>query len=57
MRRRFRLATDGVVIPKTNYYNPVGTRFFGPGTANPTGMPRDVSIRNYRATEIGPRSP
>ena len=50
------LATDGVVIPKTNYYNPVGTRFFGPGTANPTGTPRDVSIRNYRTTEIGPRS-
>jgi iron complex outermembrane recepter protein len=50
------LATDGVVIPKTNYYNPVGTRFFGPGTANPTGTPRDVNIRNYRATEIGPRS-
>ena len=50
------LATDGVVIPKTNYYNPVGTRFFGPGTTNPTGTPRDVSIRNYRATEIGPRS-
>jgi outer membrane receptor protein involved in Fe transport len=50
------LATDGVVIPRTNYYNPVGTRFFGPGTANPTGTPRDVSIRNYRATEIGPRS-
>jgi outer membrane receptor protein involved in Fe transport len=49
------LATDGVVIPKTNYYNPVGTRFFGPGTANPTGTPRDVSIRNYRPTEIGPR--
>jgi outer membrane receptor protein involved in Fe transport len=44
------------VIPRTNYYNPVGTRFFGPGTANPTGTPRDVSIRNYRATEIGPRS-
>ena len=26
--------TDGVVVPATNYYNPVGTRFFGPGTAN-----------------------
>lgn len=49
-------ATDGVVIPRTNYYNPVGTRFFGPGTANPTGTPRDVAIRNYRAVEIGPRS-
>lgn len=50
------LATDGVVIPRTNYYNPVGTRFQGPGTANPTGTPRDVSIRNYRTIEIGPRS-
>ncbi len=50
------LATDGIVIPKTNYYNPAGTRFQGAGTANPTGTPRNVSIRNYRATEIGPRS-
>ena len=47
--------TDGVVVPKTNYYNPVGTRFYGPGTANPTGTPRDVLIRNYRPVEIGPR--
>jgi iron complex outermembrane receptor protein len=50
------LATDGIVIPKTNYYNPVGTRFQGPGTANPAGTPRNVSIRNYRPVEIGPRS-
>lgn len=50
------LATDGVIIPKTNYHNPVGTRFFGPGTANPTGTARNVSIRNYRVPEIGPRS-
>lgn len=49
-------ATDGVIVPKTNYYNPAGTRFQGPGTANPTGTPRNVSIRNYRLTEIGPRS-
>ncbi|HET7536985.1 MAG TPA: TonB-dependent receptor plug domain-containing protein, partial [Candidatus Didemnitutus sp.] len=48
--------TDGVIVPKTNYYNPVGTRFYGPGTANPAGTPRNVSIRNYRLTEIGPRS-
>ncbi len=48
--------TDGVIVPKTNYYNPVGTRFYGPGTDNPTGTPRDVLIRNYRPTEIGPRS-
>ncbi len=49
-------ATDGVIIPKTNYYNPVGTQFQGPGTANPAGTPRNVSMRNYRLTEIGPRS-
>jgi outer membrane receptor protein involved in Fe transport len=49
-------ATDGVVVPKTNYYNPAGTRFQGAGTANPTGTPRNVSIRNYRLAEIGPRS-
>ncbi len=48
--------TDGVIIPKTNYYNPVGTRFYGPGTANPSGTPRDVLIRNYRPVDIGPRS-
>ncbi|MCF3651798.1 TonB-dependent receptor domain-containing protein [Synoicihabitans lomoniglobus] len=48
--------TDGVVVPKTNYYNPVGSRFYGPGTANPSGTPRDVLIRNYRPTEIGPRT-
>lgn len=48
--------TDGVVVSKDNYYNPVGTRFYGPGTANPTGTPRDVLIRNYRVTELGPRS-
>ena len=50
------LGTDGVIVPKTNYYNPVGTRFYGPGTANPAGTPRDVAIRNYRVSEIGPRS-
>jgi iron complex outermembrane receptor protein len=49
-------ATDGVVIPRTNYYNPVGTRFFGPGTANPTGTPANVVIRNYRTVDLGARS-
>lgn len=49
-------STDGVIVPKTNYYNPVGTRFFGPGTANPTGTPRNVMIRNYRPMELGPRT-
>ncbi|MBL9214633.1 MAG: TonB-dependent receptor [Opitutaceae bacterium] len=50
------LTTDGIFVPKTNYYNPAGTRFQGPGTANPSGTPRNVAIRNYRPTEIGPRS-
>ncbi len=49
-------STDGVVVAKTNYYNPVGTRFYGPGTANPTGTPRNVMIRNYRPIELGPRT-
>lgn len=49
-------STDGVVISKTGYYNPVGARFYGPGTANPTGTPRDVVIRNYRPVELGPRT-
>jgi iron complex outermembrane receptor protein len=48
--------TDGIIVPKTNYYNPVGTRFYGPGTANPTGTPRNVVIRNYRPVDIGPRT-
>ena len=47
--------TDGVVVPKTNFYNPLGTRCVGPGTANPTGTPRVVLIRNYRPLELGPR--
>lgn len=49
-------STDGVVISKTGYYNPVGTRFYGPGTAHPTGTPYDVIIRNYRPIELGPRT-
>jgi len=48
--------TDGVIISKTGYYNPVGTRFYGPGTANPTGTPRNVLIRNYRPVELGART-
>ncbi|MGH8018709.1 MAG: TonB-dependent receptor domain-containing protein [Opitutaceae bacterium] len=48
--------TDGVVAPASNYYNPAGTRFFGPGTANPAGTPRDVLIRNHRPVEIGART-
>ena len=35
---------NNLVIPATNYYNPFGTRFYGPGTANPTIAPRDVQF-------------
>lgn len=41
--------TDGVVVPKTNYYNPVGVN-------SGVATPRNVLIRNFRVTEIGPRS-
>src|SRR5690606_10484158 len=41
--------TDGVVIPKTNYYSPVGVR-------SGIATPRDLLIRNLRVTEAGPRS-
>ena len=41
--------TDGVVVPKTNYYNPVGVN-------SGVATPRNVLIRNFRVPEIGPRS-
>lgn len=41
--------TDGVIIPKTNYYSPVGIR-------SGVATPRAVLIRNYRIVEAGPRS-
>ncbi|MEZ0471462.1 TonB-dependent receptor [Luteimonas salinilitoris] len=43
-------------VPASNYWNPYGTRFYGPGTANPDIAPSDVLIRNYRPLEIGPRT-
>lgn len=42
-------ATDGIIIPKTNYYSPVGVN-------SGVATPRDVLIRNYRVSEGGPRS-
>lgn len=41
--------TDGIIIPKTNYYSPVGVN-------SGVATPRDVLIRNFRVTEAGPRS-
>lgn len=41
--------TDGVVVPKTNYYNPVGVN-------SGVATPRNVLIRNFRVPELGPRS-
>lgn len=47
---------NGIYVPKSNYYNPFGTRFYGPGTANPGTAPLDVRLSNYRPVEIGPRT-
>ena len=46
---------NGIYVPKSNYYNPFGTRFYGPGTVHPTIAASDVQIKNYRPTELGPR--
>src|SRR3546814_3262628 len=43
-------------LPICNYYNPFGTRFYGPGTANPDQAPSDVLINNYRPIGMGLRS-
>lgn len=47
---------NNLFVPANNYYNPFGTRFYGPGTANPNVAPLDVLVRNYRPLEIGPRT-
>lgn len=48
-------ANDQVmVVPASNYYNPWGARFFGPGTANPTVAPRAVQF-SFLEPAIGPR--
>lgn len=41
--------TDGVIIPKTNYYSPVGVN-------SGVATPRDVLIRNYRVNDAGLRT-
>ncbi|MCB1628206.1 MAG: TonB-dependent receptor [Xanthomonadales bacterium] len=46
---------NNIYVPASNYYNPFGSRFYGPGTANPDIQPLDVLIRNYRPLEIGRR--
>src|SRR3546814_15386104 len=44
---------NDIYVPASNYYNPFGTRFYGPGTDNPDQVPSDVLINNYRPIEIG----
>ncbi|MCX6953559.1 MAG: TonB-dependent receptor, partial [Verrucomicrobia bacterium] len=44
-----------MTIPATNYYNPFGTRFYGPGTASPGVTPRAVQF-NYVEPAFGPRT-
>lgn len=46
---------NNIYVPASNYYNPFGTRFYGPGTAHPGTAASDVLIKNYRPTELGPR--
>lgn len=41
--------TDGVIIPKTNYYSPVGVN-------SGVATPRNVLIRNYRVLDAGLRT-
>lgn len=47
---------NDIYVPASNYYNPFGTRFYGPGTAHPDEQPSDVLIKNYRPVEIGLRT-
>lgn len=47
---------NGIYVPASNYYNPYGSRFYGPGTDNPDIAPMDVRINNYRPLELGPRT-
>lgn len=47
---------NGIYVPASNYYNPFGARFYGPGTDNPDIAPMDVRINNYRPLELGPRT-
>ncbi|MGA7297399.1 MAG: TonB-dependent receptor [Rhodanobacteraceae bacterium] len=47
---------NNIYVPESNYYNPFGSRFYGPGTAHPDEQPHDVLIKNYRPTDIGLRT-
>lgn len=47
---------NDIYVPSTNYYNPFGTRFYGPGTANPGQAASDVLLRNFRPVGMGSRS-
>src|SRR3546814_268551 len=47
---------NDIYVPASNYYNPFGTRFYGPGTDNPDQAPSDVLINNYRPIGMGLRS-
>src|SRR3546814_2606492 len=40
---------NDIYVPASNYYNPFGTRFYGPGTDNPDQAPSDVLIKIGRA--------
>src|SRR3546814_8376171 len=44
---------NDIYVPASNYYNPFGTRFYGPGTDNPDQAPPDVLITNSRPTGMG----
>lgn len=46
---------NDIYVPASNYYNPFGTRFYGPGTAHPTSKASDVLIKNYRPIALGLR--
>jgi iron complex outermembrane recepter protein len=47
---------NGLFVARTNYYNPYGTRFYGPGTANPNLTPLDIRLDNYRLVDNGLRT-
>lgn len=46
---------NNIYVPASNYYNPFGNRFYGPGTDHPDTPASDVLIRNYRPTGLGRR--
>src|SRR3546814_12298391 len=44
---------NDIYVPASNYYNPFGTRFYGPGTDNTDQAPSDVLIITYRPIGLG----